>query len=645
MGNQPSSSVAYTQAKTEHDASAEMVPVQVLDEEAQQLTDSEKRAGALKYTLARAVEPEQEREVDGRQRQVTFTPDVPENSPTVLTFHNVKVTTKVKGQTKVLLHDISGNITGGFWAIMGSSGGGKTTLLSTLSLRLDPKYMEITGEFRLNGREYSRSVLKAMTAYVMQDDLLHGELTVQETLYFAAALRMPPELSDAARLKRIDEVIDIMGIDYIRHVYIGNGVVKGVSGGERKRTCVAMELLNRPKLLFLDEPTTGLDSATAFSVCSALKKLAESGECTIVCTIHQPQPKIFFLFDSLILMRKGTIVYQGNAMKSMGYLDSIGKPCPPDEDLANHLLNVTAINVEEEIAFEEIYVPVDLSMGIEKSFYALDGKSWLQEYKILTYRAFLQYFRRYDLILLNLAATVIMAIFISRGVWYDVGHSQADANFIRPTVFFAMVNQGVVGALQTIIGFPSERAIMLRERQAGAYQVSSYYLARSTMDFLTTIIPPVVFSAIVYNGVGYVQDSNLYGLYMLFIILDNWAASSLCTAVVCTFVSIERSTVIMSFLFEFSRLFGAYYTSPKEMLSSPNWKWADALSYLKYTFVGSVLPILRSVPGHGPNSRTQQIIDQYGYDQYTVGECIAGVIALIVGFRIIGYLSLRYIKG
>lgn len=585
-------------------------------------------------------------DTENRGRCESFSPIAPDNSPTVLTFDHIHVTTQVNGQTKTLLRDCSGNITGGFWAIMGASGGGKTTLLSTLSLRLDPSRMDITGEFRLNGREYSRSVLKAMTAYVMQDDLVHGDLTVQENLYYAAQLRMPIESTEEERLGRIDEVVQILGIDHIRHTMVGNARVKGISGGERKRLCVATELLNRPKLLFLDEPTTGLDSTTAYLVCRALKKLAESGACTVVCTIHQPQPKIFNLFDNLILMQKGNIVYQGNSLKSMNYLDSIGKPCPANEDLANHLLNVSAVN-EPDDSLDRLHVPIDLTMGIDKAFYSQEGaKSWFREFSFLTRRCFLQYFRRYDLILLNMLATVVMAIFIGYGVWNDIGHSQETANFIRPTVFFAMVNQGVVGALQTIIGFPSERAIMIRERQAGAYRVSTYYLARTTVDFATTLISPIVFSAIVFSTVGYVEDSNLYGLFMLFCVLDNWAASSLCTAVVCTCVSIERSTVVMSFFFEFTRLFGAYYMSPLQILEYSSWEWAGALSYLKYTFVGAVLPILKAVPGHDlPNSNTQKIIDNFGYDLYTVDECIWGVILLIVGFRVIGYLGLRLVKG
>jgi ABC-type multidrug transport system ATPase subunit len=301
-----------------------------------------------------------------RDRAPTFSPHIPENAPTVLTFSNITVTTKTAKKT-VLLDDCSGSITGGFWAIMGASGGGKTTLLSTLSLRLDTNYMDIQGEFRLNGREYSRSVLKEMSAYVMQDDLLHAELTVYETLWYAAQLRMRAYTNEE-RTKRIDEVLSMMGISHCRDVIIGDTRRKGISGGERKRVSVAIELLNHPKLLFLDEPTSGLDSTTAFSVTKALKHLASIGECTVLCTIHQPMPKIFRLFDNLILMKKGSIVYQGQAMKSIKWLDVVGSPCPSNMNLADHLINVVTPNsTEHSQKLDETTVmdnvPVNLLLG------------------------------------------------------------------------------------------------------------------------------------------------------------------------------------------------------------------------------------------------------------------------------------------
>lgn len=574
---------------------------------------------------------------------MTYSPAVPENSPTVLTFRNLNVVSKSRAAS-VLLKNISGKITGGLWAIMGASGSGKTTLLSALSLRLDSSYMNISGEFRINGREYSRANLKTLSAYVMQDDLLHADLTVEETLYYAAQLRLPSSLSNAQRMSRINEVLVLMGIEHTRKVIVGNTRRKGISGGERKRVCVAIEILNRPKLLFLDEPTSGLDSSTAFSVCKALKHLADIGECTVICTIHQPQPKVFRLFDNLILMKQGSIVYQGNSMKVVSFLENIGMPCPVDVNIADHLLNVVSVSKDgngiEKIEEYKLQVPVDLTLGIEKPFYTQEGaKSWVREYMVLCHRCFTQYFRQWELTAMTLVVTVVIAIFIGFGFWHNSGNDPKTIDLIRASCFFAMVNQGVSASLQTIIAFPAERAIMLRERQAGAYQVSSYFMAKTTCDLITLLWPPILFAAIVYHSVDYQPSARKFGIYMMFCILDTYAATALCAAVVCICVSIDRSTVVLSFLFEVTRLFGGYYTSPRLLREFPHWKWADALSYLKYAYIGAVLPLLQGIEG------SQAIIDLYGYDTYTVGECAGYIIVLIVGFRFLAYLGLRFIKA
>ncbi len=190
---------------------------------------------------------------------------------------------------------------------MGASVSGKSTLLSTLSLRIDNRYVDIKGDFRLNGRRYSRDVLKTMSGYLMQDDLLFAELTVQETLYYAAELRMLSiTKSKMERSNRIDEVLQLLEITHCRNTIIGNTRRKGISGGERKRVCVAIEMLNHPKLLFMDGPTTGLDSTTAFTICKVFKTMTDKGECTMVCSMEQPSPRVFRLFDNLIVMKNDT---------------------------------------------------------------------------------------------------------------------------------------------------------------------------------------------------------------------------------------------------------------------------------------------------------------------------------------------------
>ena len=168
---------------------------------------------------------------------------------------------------------------------------------------------------RLNGAPYRNAELKRVSGYVMQDDLLNGQLTVEETLLFTAELRLPRTFTKKQRDARVKETLNELNLAPIRHRRVGTQSKLGISGSERKRLCVGMQLLNRPQLLFLDEPTTGLDSVTALDLLHILYALAhghtQEEPITIVCSIHQPQTKIFNLFDSVILLKDGHIAYQG----------------------------------------------------------------------------------------------------------------------------------------------------------------------------------------------------------------------------------------------------------------------------------------------------------------------------------------------
>lgn len=315
-----------------------------------------------------------------------FAPVAPTNAPTVLTFSNLKVTTRQANvdARKVLLNNISGSITGGLWAIMGSSGSGKTTFLSSMARRLDTNRMAMSGDILLNGRQYSKHELKSMSGYVMQDDLIHAHLTVKETLMFTAQLRLPREhYKDAAQI--VEETMKTMGITHCKDVIVGDSRNKGISGGERKRLCIGMELLTKPKLLFLDEPTSGLDSTVALTVMTILKNLAHRGDCTVICTIHQPQTKIFQLCDNLILMRHGDILYQGEVMKSIDFFAQRGFPCPPLTNPADHLLDVVSGgDGEEEVEHIPFVVPIDPDYGSDKPAFTLKSNHpWLTQFQIL----------------------------------------------------------------------------------------------------------------------------------------------------------------------------------------------------------------------------------------------------------------------
>ena len=354
-----------------------------------------------------------------------------------------------------------------------------------------------------------------------------------ETLRFAAQLRLPEVFTSTQREDRVEEVIALMGIGHRRDVVVGNTRVKGISGGERKRLCIAIELLSKPKLLFLDEPTSGLDSSTSLAVMTALKELSDLGECTVVCTIHQPQEKIFFLFDNLILMKSGDIVYQGSCRKSLRFLETLGMPCPQGTNPADHLLEVISPKDKDAPEPEKLVVPVNLGLGFEKGIMKHISTSWHRQCYTLTRRNFLQYWRRRELIFLNFVATLIIAFFIGCGIWHQQGSDQVSVTTLPPSLFFGCVTQGIFASLQTVNSFPAERAIMLRERSAGSYYVSAYFIAKTVVDMVTQLWPPILFSVIVYPLMGFQPIASKFFIYMFFMILDNMAATSVAVAGLC----------------------------------------------------------------------------------------------------------------
>ena len=220
--------------------------------------------------------------------------------------------------------------------------------MNYLSGRQISQNLDKKGNILVNGepRESLQGSFSALSAYVQQDDILFQTMTVRECLEFAAKLKFKGTLEE--QLTRVDEIVKELRLNKCQNTKIGGPLVKGVSGGERKRTSIGVELITDPNLIFLDEPTTGLDSFTATSVCETLRALATSGR-TIVSTIHQPNSDIFEIFDRLMLLAQGKIIYFNRASEAVEYFGSLGPEyrCPELSNPADHFMSIMSIESQE----------------------------------------------------------------------------------------------------------------------------------------------------------------------------------------------------------------------------------------------------------------------------------------------------------
>lgn len=232
---------------------------------------------------------------------------------------------KKSDQEKMILKGVSGAVSPGeLLAILGPSGCGKTTLLTALGGRLiNTRDRETQGHITYNSKQFS-AVVKRRTGFVAQNNVFYPHLTVAETLVFTALLRLPNSLKKEEKVLHAEAVINQLGLARCRKSIIGGRLVRGLSGGERKRISIGQELLINPSLLLLDEPTSGLDSTMAKKVLLSLSKLAEGGR-TILMTIHQPASSLFYMFNKILLLSSdGSSLYFGKGEDVMNYFASIG---------------------------------------------------------------------------------------------------------------------------------------------------------------------------------------------------------------------------------------------------------------------------------------------------------------------------------
>lgn len=250
------------------------------------------------------------------------------------------------------MHDFSFTLhSGQLVAVMGGSGTGKSTLMSLLNGSMAPQ----SGSITINGHSINEDGAKELIGFVPQDDLLIEELTVYQNLWYTAKLCFEG-MSDEEMDKRVMDVLRQLGLDAARDLKVGSAINKYISGGQRKRLNIALELIREPAILFLDEPTSGLSSTDTEKVINILKELTYKGKL-VITNIHQPSSDVYKLFDRLWLLDKGGYpIFDGNPIEAItyfkmaaNYADSNTSTCPTCGNVNPEVV----LNIIDEKALDE----------------------------------------------------------------------------------------------------------------------------------------------------------------------------------------------------------------------------------------------------------------------------------------------------
>jgi ABC-type multidrug transport system ATPase subunit len=238
-----------------------------------------------------------------------------------LVFYDVaKMVQDLDGSVRCILHGVSGCVQSGeLFAVMGLSGSGKTTLLQVLGLKAKGNITGYISTYK------TRWTVGRSISYLWQDDAFYPcvQYTIRDQLMFSALVRLPSNLSYTALTSAVNQVLD-----QVRLQHCADTSLLLVSGGERRRTSIAKELLSKPSLLLLDEPTTGVDAAAAYDILTLLSGVATQHSIPVLCTIHQPSTRSFYLFNGMLILCEGRCVYRGPPADCMTYLSTAGFPPP-----------------------------------------------------------------------------------------------------------------------------------------------------------------------------------------------------------------------------------------------------------------------------------------------------------------------------
>ncbi|XP_063361434.1 ATP-binding cassette sub-family G member 1-like [Cydia amplana] len=526
---------------------------------------------------------------------------LPQRPPVDLSFQDLTYTVQNGRSSKLILRGITGEFRSGqLTAILGPSGAGKSTLLNILA---GYRVIGASGQICTNGESRNLRQFRKLSRYIMQEDLLQPLITVQEAMAIAADLKLGSEVSRKKKRVIVEEIVQLLRLSKARDT-----VTERLSGGERKRLAIALELLNNPPVVFLDEPTTGLDDVASSTCVSLLKRVARGGR-TVVCSLHTPSARLFAEFDHVYVVAGGRCAYQGTSAGVVPFLNELNLICPTTYNPADFVIEVSsgeygshmdrmvaavengrsqrwrdyAVAASERDDIEQLNAG-----GVEEHNYTY-GSTSKQQFCVLLRRMLLQTFRNRGYLQLRVGLHLFLG-FIIGSLFSRMGYDASKTIFNFGFCYACIIAMFYIPMMPVLLAFPTEVQLVKREYFNRWYGLKPYYAA-----LVVSRTPATVAFSLLYLCITYPLTSQPMELDRILMF------TSIC--IVVALISESMGTVISSTLNVVNSVFlGPALSVPLMLLAVYGigygdvpaplfWRMARACSFMRYGIEGLIVAI------------------------------------------------------
>ncbi|KAJ8922757.1 hypothetical protein NQ315_007792 [Exocentrus adspersus] len=534
---------------------------------------------------------------------------VPKRPPVDIEFQDLTYTVpQGRKGSKMILRSVSGEFKSGqLNAILGPSGSGKSTLLNILA---GYKCRGATGSILINGEPRHLKRFRKMSRYIMQDDLIQPMLTVEEAMMVAADLKL-----NMPKMEKINTITEIL--ELLRLSGSSKTSTNMLSGGETKRLAIALELLNNPPVLFLDEPTTGLDDMSSTQCIHLLKQIAEGGR-TVICSIHTPSAKLFSVFDNVYIIAAGQCVYQGYGPEVVPFLSNLGIECPKHYNPADFIIEVCCMEYGDYhermvtavdngrancsskcipvASMDEISLDNSISLIKEDPVLSEENfnhhqSGWMRQFYILVMRMWLQMWRDKCYLLLRVCLYLAVGILIGN-LYIGMGQDGSKTIFNFGFYFTCLIFFMYIPMMPILSQFPREVQLLKREHFNKWYRLSAYFAALTVSTIPVQVILGTVYVLLVYTLSDQPMEIDRLLMFYLVCMLTGIVSESLGLLIASQLTIVNAVFVGPVLTVPFMLLavygFGSGYDTIPTLI-----KIAMYFSYLRYSLEGLIHSMLK----------------------------------------------------